>query len=96
MSIDEMVAILDDPHQRLGWKGTPAGPELEEQVREWAFGIFARWETDRQVSHLLEVGMEEAADILTMAVGPDKESLLSRLPPEVRSGIEALLPVASA
>ena len=95
MSIEEMIAILDDPDQKLGWKGTPAGPELEEQAREWAFGIFARWDSDRQVSHLLEVGVEEAAEILSMAIESDKQSLLSLLPQDFRAGVEALLHVPS-
>ena len=39
MSIEQMIAVLDDPDQMLGWKGTPAGPELAEKAREWAFVI---------------------------------------------------------
>ncbi len=96
MSVEEMIEVLDDPDRRLGWKGTPAGPELEEQAKEWAFGIFARWETERQVSHLLAVGAEEAADILSMAMESDKESLLSLLPQDFRARLEALLPIPGA
>lgn len=93
MSIEEMIEVLDDPDQRLGWRGSTAGPEMEEQAREWAFGIFARWETDRQVSHLLAVGEEEAADILARTRDSDKEHLLSLLPKSFRAGVEDLLPI---
>lgn len=93
MSVDEMIEVLNDPGRKLGWKGTPAGPEAEEQVREWAFGIFAGWETEHQVSHLLEVGAEEATDILNMATESDKAKLLSLLPPDFRVRVETLLPV---
>ncbi|MDE0230696.1 MAG: hypothetical protein OXN93_00280 [bacterium] len=93
MSVDEMIAVLNDPGQKLGWKGAPAGLETEEQVREWAFGLFAGWETEHQVSHLLEVGAEEAADILSMAAESDKAKLLSLLPPDFRVRVETLLPV---
>ena len=93
MSVEEMIEVLDDPDQRLGWRGSKAGPELEEQAREWAFGIFAGWETDRQVSHLLAVGVEEAADILGMASDSDKVYLLSLLPENSRIAVEGLLPI---
>ena len=89
MSIEEMIAVLDDPDRKLGWKGTDAGPELEEQAREWAFGIFARWDPDRQVRHLLSVGVEEASAVLGMATESDKRSLLSLLPPDVRARVRA-------
>lgn len=36
---------------------------------------FAGWETEHQVSHLLEVGAEEASDILSMATKSDRDSL---------------------
>lgn len=93
MSIEEMIAVLDDPDRKLGWRGTHAGPELEEQAREWAFGIFARWDLDRQVEHLLSVGVEEASAILSMAMESDKRSLLSLLPLEFRAKVAALLHV---
>lgn len=87
MSVDEMIEVLNDPGQKLGWKGVPAGPETEEQVREWAFGLFAGWETEHQVSHLLEVGPEEAADILSMATKSDRDTLFSLLPPDFRARV---------
>lgn len=93
MSVDEMIAVLNDPDRKLGWKGAPAGLETEEQVREWAFGLFAGWETEHQVSHLLKVGAEEAADILSMATESDKVKLLSLVPPDFRVRVETLLPV---
>lgn len=93
MSVDEMIEVLSDPGRKLGWKGVPAGPETEERVQEWAFGLFAGWETDHQVSHLLEVGAEEAADILSMATKSDKANLLSLLPLDFRVRVETLLPV---
>ncbi len=93
MSVDEMIEVLNDPGRKLGWKGAPAGPETKEQVREWAFGLFAGWETEHQVSHLLEVGAEEAADILSMATKSDKATLLSLLPPDFRVRVETRLPV---
>ena len=30
--INEMIAVLNDPDRKLGWKGAPAGLETEEQV----------------------------------------------------------------
>lgn len=90
-----MIAILDDPDRTLEWNGTPAGPDAEIQVREWAFGIFARWGTNRQIKDLVDVGAEEAADILGMASEEDKQSLLSGLPIDFRSRVQALLPVPS-
>lgn len=88
-----MIEVLDDPDKRLGWRGIIAGPEMQEQMREWALGIFARWETDRQVRHLLAVGVEEAADILGMTRDSDKEHLLSLLPQSFRARVEDLLPI---
>ena len=96
MSLEEMIATLNDPDRKLGWKGIQAGPELEEQAREWAFGIFARWDPDRQVRHLLSVGVEEASAILSMAMESDKRSLLSLLHPEFRARVEAAIPLLAS
>ena len=89
MSIEKIIAVLDEPDRKLGWRGTDAGPELEEQAREWAFGIFARWDPDRQVRHLLSVGDEEASAILGMATESDKRSLMSLLPPDFGARVQA-------
>ena len=86
-----MIRVLDDPERKLGWEGTPAGPEMDEQMDEWAYGIFARWETKRQVRHLLAVGVAEAADILTLGTRADRELLLPLLPHDFRVALEALL-----
>lgn len=45
------------------------------------------------MSHLLEVGAEEAAGILSMATESDKVKLLSLVPPDFRVRVEPLLPV---
>ena len=95
MSMEEMIEVLEDPDRMLEWRGTPADPELREQVREWGFGIFSRWETDRQVDYLLAVGAEEAADILSMALEADKDYLLSLLPATFRADIGTLITVST-
>lgn len=82
MSTEEMIEVLNDPDRRLGWRGTPAGPQWEEKAREWAFGIFASWNTERQLKHLLDVGVDEATDILSMATESDGDDLLSLFPRE--------------
>ena len=96
MSIEEMIEILDDPNRKLGWNGQPVGPEWEGKPREWAFGLFARWDTERQVRHLINIGPEGAADLLSMADERDLEDFLPHLPEDFRNQVEALLPIRSA
>ena len=94
--MEEMIEALDDSNRRLGWEGQPVSPEWEGKSREWAFGLFARWDIERQVRHLINIGPEGASDLLSMADERDLEAFLPHLPEAIRDQVEALLPVRSA